>query len=155
VRLAVSVAEESGTTTTGTPSWLLQGELAMCPCGCIGKRKKGSFVEKTLTGGAGLLRQVMFSEDVASARGLLQRLDPRVKLGSLLVLLVATAVVHNVVVLLAAYVSTVALAAASRLPVGFFVKRVWLFVPIFTGIVVLPATLSVVTPGDVVLQLWT
>lgn len=33
-------------------------------------------------------------------------------------------------------------------------KRVWLFVPIFTGIVVLPATLSIVTPGDVVLTLW-
>jgi cobalt ECF transporter T component CbiQ len=127
----------------------------MCPCGCIGKRKKGSFVEKTLTGGAGLLRQVMFSEDVATQNGLLQRLDPRVKLASLLVLLVATAFVHNIPVLLGAYALTLLLAAASRLPVGFFVKRVWLFVPIFTGIVVLPATLSIVTHGDVVLQLWT
>jgi len=33
----------------------------------------------------------------------------------------------------------------ARLPVGFFVKQVWLFVPIFTGIVVLPATLSWLT----------
>jgi cobalt/nickel transport system permease protein len=138
-----------------TPQWLLQGELAMCPCGCIGKRKKGSFVEKTLTGAAGLLRQVMFSEDVATGQGLLQRLDPRVKLASLLVLLVATGLVHNIVVLIAAYALTLVLAAVSRLPVGFFVKRVWLFVPIFTGIVVLPATLSIVTHGDVVLQLWT
>jgi len=138
-----------------TPQWLLQGGPAMCPCGCIGKRKKGSFVEKTLTGGAGLLRQVMFSEDVATRDGLLQRLDPRVKLASLLVLLVATAFVHNVVVLVGVYAATLVLAAASRLPVGFFVKRVWLFVPIFTGIVVLPATLSIVTPGDVVLHLWT
>jgi cobalt/nickel transport system permease protein len=38
--------------------------------------------------------------------------------------------------------------------VGFFVKRVWLFVPIFTGIAVLPATLSIVTPGEVVWTLW-
>jgi cobalt/nickel transport system permease protein len=52
------------------------------------------------------------------------------------------------------YAATVALAAVSALPIGFFVKRVWLFVPIFTGIVVLPATLSIVTPGDVVLTLW-
>ena len=42
---------------------------------------------------------------------------------------------------------TLVLAAASRLPLGFFVKRVWLFVPIFTGIVVLPATLNFITPG--------
>ncbi|HYY11086.1 MAG TPA: cobalt ECF transporter T component CbiQ [Kineosporiaceae bacterium] len=139
---------------TATPQWLLQSELAMCPCGCIGKRKKGSFLAKTLTGGAGLLRQVMFSEDVASGQGLLQRIDPRVKLVGLLVLLVATGLVHHVGVLVAAYAATLLLAAVSGLPVGFFVKRVWLFVPIFTGIVVLPATLSIVTPGDVVLQLW-
>lgn len=137
-----------------TPDWLLTGELAMCPCGCIGKRKKGSFVEKTLTGGAGLLRQVMFSEDVAEREGLLQRLDPRTKLVSMLLLLVAVALVHNVEVLIVAYAGTLLLAAVSGLPVGFFIKRVWLFVPIFTGIVILPATLSVVTPGDIVLQLW-
>jgi cobalt/nickel transport system permease protein len=140
---------------SSTPSWLLQSELALCPCGCVGRRRKGSFVEKTLTGSAGLLRQVMFSEDVAARGGLLQRVDPRVKLVGLLVLLVALGLVHNVVVLVAAYLVTLLLAAASSLPVGFFVKRVWLFVPIFTGIVVLPATLSIITPGDVVLQLWT
>ena len=88
----------------------------MCPCGCIGKRKKGSFVEKTLTGGAGLLRQVMFSEDVAAQRGLLQRVDPRVKLVGLLVLLVATGLVHHVAVLVAVYAATLLLAAASALP---------------------------------------
>src|SRR3954447_15167818 len=92
-----------------TPQWLLQGELAMCPCGCIGKRKKGSFVQKTLTGGAGLLRQVMFSEDVAAQRGLLQRVDPRVKLVGLLVLLVATGLVHHVGLLLPALAATLPL----------------------------------------------
>jgi cobalt/nickel transport system permease protein len=140
---------------TATPQWLLQNELAMCPCGCLGRRRKGSFVEKTLTGSADLLRQVMFSEDLARRRGLLQRIDPRVKLIGLLVLLVALGLVHNAIVLVAAYVSSLVLATASGLPLGFFVKRVWLFVPIFTGVVVLPATLSIVTPGDVVLQLWT
>ena len=138
-----------------TPNWLLQSELALCPCGCIGKRTKGSFVEKTLDGGAGLLRQVMFSEDTAAMGGLLQRLDARVKLIGLLVLLVALGLVHHVAVLVAAYALTLVLAAVSRLPVGFFIKRVWLFVPIFAGIMVAPATLSIVTPGNVVLQLWT
>ena len=45
------------------------------------------------------------------------------------------------------YAGTLGLAAASRISVRFFVKRVWLFIPIFTGIVVLPATLNVVTAG--------
>ena len=68
-------------------------------------------------------------------------------------LLIAVGLVHHVAVLVAAYVGTLVLAAASRLPIGFFVKRVWLFIPIFTGIVVLPATLNVVTPGEIVVPL--
>jgi cobalt/nickel transport system permease protein len=142
-------------TSPGTPVWLLQGELAMCPCGCIGKRKKGSFVEKTLGGGADLLRQVMFSDDVAHQPGLLQRVDARFKMAALLIVLIAAAFLHNIAVLIGLYAVTFVLAAASRLPLGFFVKRVWLFIPIFTLIVVLPATLSIVTPGDVILELWT
>jgi len=141
-------------TSTATPAWLLQGEVAMCPCGCVGKRRKGSFVEKTLAGGAGVLRQAMFSEDVARGGGLLQRLDPRVKLLSLLGLLLVAAFVRHVPVLVGLYLLTLALAATSGLPIGFFIKRVWLFIPIFTGIVVLPATFSFITPGEVVVPLW-
>jgi len=141
--------------TTATPSWLLQGEVGLCPCGCIGKRRKGSFVTKTITGGAGVLQQAMFAEDVAAERGLLQRLDARVKVVTLLGLLVAVSLVHQVWLLVLAYAATLVLAALSRLPLGFFVKRVWLFVPIFTGIVVLPATLNLITDGHIVVPLGT
>jgi cobalt ECF transporter T component CbiQ len=141
-------------TGTATPAWLLEADVAMCPCGCIGRRKRGSFVEKTLAGGADVLRQAMFSEDVARGGGLLQRLDPRVKVVSLLALLLVAALVRHVPVLLAMYLVTLVLAAASGLPIGFFVKRVWLFIPVFTGVVVLPATFSFVTPGEVVAPLW-
>ncbi|HEY0398890.1 MAG TPA: cobalt transporter CbiM [Acidimicrobiia bacterium] len=140
---------------SATPAWLLGAEVGLCPCGCIGKRRKGSFVEKTLDGGAGLLRQAMFSDDTAAEPGLLQRIDPRVKLASLLGLLLTAAVVRNIPVLVAMYLATIGLAAASRLPVGFFVKRVWLFIPIFTGIVVLPATFSFITHGHIVVPLGT
>ncbi|MGH3688336.1 MAG: cobalt ECF transporter T component CbiQ [Pseudonocardiaceae bacterium] len=136
------------------PEWLLHQDMALCPCGCIGKRKKGSYLTKTIQGGATLLQQVMFGEDIAAARGLLQRIDPRVKLLSLLGLLVVAGLSHSMITLAVMYAVTLVLASASALPVGFFIKRVWLFVPIFTGIVVLPATLSVVTHGDIVLTLW-
>jgi len=139
---------------TATPDWLLDRETALCPCGCIGKRRKGSHVEKTLTAGAQLLRQVMFSEDTAAQPGLLQRLDARVKLVTVLGLLVAGAFLHTIAALLVLYAATLMLAACSGLPVGFFVKRVWLFVPIFTGIVLIPATLSVITGGEVIVPLW-
>ncbi|MEO9240773.1 MAG: cobalt ECF transporter T component CbiQ, partial [Jatrophihabitantaceae bacterium] len=137
-----------------TPDWLLSRDVALCPCGCIGKRRKGSYLQKTLTGAADLLRQVMFSDDSSSQPGLLQRLDPRAKVLGLLGLVVAGAFLHSIAALLVLYAGTLAGAVASRLPLSFFIKRVWLFVPIFTGIVLLPATLSVVTGGDVVLTLW-
>jgi cobalt/nickel transport system permease protein len=140
---------------SATPAWLLQGELGLCPCGCSGKRRKSSFVERTIAGGAGLLQNAMFSEDVASERGLLQRVEPRVKLVGLFGLLVVAAFARHASVLLAMYAATLALAAASKLSISFFVKRVWLFIPLFTGVVVLPATLSVVTHGRIVVPLGT
>lgn len=151
-----AVVAPSGPTSLGrrTPPWLL-GSAARPPLSSNGRRARRSFVAKTLAAGAGLLRRVMFSEDVATSPGVLQRVDPRVKIVSLFGLLVALGLVQHVRVLVGAYGVMLVLAVVSRLPVGVFVKRVWLFVPIFTGLVVLPATLSLVTPGDVVVALWT
>lgn len=140
---------------TSTPDWLLRSEIGLCPCGCIGKRRKGGFVEKTLSGGSTLLRQAIFADDTATAPGLLQTIEPRVKVVTLLGLLVAAAFVQHVAVLVALYGAVLILAAASQLSLRFFVKRVWLFIPIFTGIVVLPATFSFVTPGHIVVPLGT
>jgi cobalt ECF transporter T component CbiQ len=143
----------SATTAPSTPDWLLEGQLGLCPCGCIGKRRKGNFVEKTISGAASVARRAMFADDVAAQGGLLQRIEPRVKLVSLLLLLVAAALVRYLPVLVALYLLTLLMAVASRLSLPFFVKRVWLFVPVFTGIVVLPATLSIITPGHIVIPL--
>ncbi len=138
-----------------TPDWLLAPEPGLCPCGCVGRRSKRGFVEKTLDGGVDLVGRAMFSDDVASKPGLLQAIEPRVKLVTLLALLLAASVVRHVSVLAVLYVVTVVLAVASGLDVGFFVKRVWLFVPLFTGVVVAPAALSFVTHGHVVVPLGT
>jgi cobalt ECF transporter T component CbiQ len=142
------------TASTPTPEWLLARDAALCPCGCIGKRRKGSYVQKTLTAGADLLRQVMFSDETSSVAGLLQRLDPRAKVIGLFALVLTCAFLRTIPALLVLYSLTLGLAALSRVSVGFFLKRVWLFVPVFTGIVLIPATLSVVTEGHVVLTLW-
>ncbi len=141
--------------TTTTPAWLLEREVGLCPCGCIGRRRKTGFVDKTISGGTAVLGRALFADDAAGEPGLLQRLDTRVALLAMLGLLLVASLVRHLPVLLALYALTLALAAASRLSLGFFVKRVWLFVPIFTGIVALPATLNVVTPGHVIVPLGT
>lgn len=136
-----------------TPAWLLELEVHPGPCSCCGKRTRGDVVEKTIAGVSGVLRTTMFSSEISRRDGFLQRRDSRVTLVSLAGLLVVTALARHISVLLGLYASTLVLAAASRVPVRFMVKRVWCFVPLFTGVVVLPATLSLITPGHVVVPL--
>jgi cobalt ECF transporter T component CbiQ len=136
-----------------TPAWLLAPEPGLCPCCTIGRRRRGGFVARTLAAATSLLRSALFAEDAAAGEGLLQRLEPRAKVLAAAAVLLAVALVHHVPVLAAAYLGTVALALASRLPLAAFVRRVWLFIPVFTGLIALPATLSMVTPGPVVVSL--
>ena len=143
------------TTTNATPGWLLDTDVGLCPCGCIGTRRKGTFVEKTISGTSHVLRRAMFSDDLAARPGLLQRIEPQVKLLTLLGVLIAAGLVRNIPVLVAVYVGALVVAVASGLSPAFFVKRVWLFVPIFTGAVVLPATFNFITPGDIVVPFGT
>jgi cobalt ECF transporter T component CbiQ len=135
------------------PDWLRRGEVGLCPCGCVGRRRKGNFVDKTLAGAARVMSDVMVGEHTARGPGLLQRLDARVKVLTFFGVLVAASFVHHATVLAGVYALTLAAAALSRLPLGRFVKRVWLFIPVFTGIVVLPATFNIVTHGHVVVPL--
>ena len=151
--MSVPTAQPTEIRRSGTPTWLLEREVALCPCGCIGKRSKANFLDKTITGASSVMRQALFTDDIAAKRGLMQRLDPRVKAITMLALVVTAALIRNIPVLIGIYVLALVLAAASAISVPYFIKRVWLFIPIFTGIVVLPATFSFVTPGHVVVPL--
>jgi len=68
---------------------------------------------------------------------LLQRLDPGSR-PSHIAIVHCRAFVRNIPVLVGMYVAALLLALASKIPVAYFNQRVWLFIPIFTGIVVCP-----------------
>jgi cobalt/nickel transport system permease protein len=65
--------------------------------------------------------------------------------------IVAASLASSVVGLALLYAATLAAARASRVPFGFFVKRVWLGIPFFAGVVVVPAIFFV--PGARVFDL--
>ena len=106
------------------------------------------FLDKTLFTVAHAAEQSLFAETYARKRGLLQALDVRIKLISFLSILVVISFLHSAQMLWIIYGVSLALAVLSRVPLGFFQKRVWLFVPLFTAAVVLPALLNIVTPGE-------
>ncbi len=105
------------------------------------------FFEKTLGDITGALEQTLFAEEIARRDGWLQSLDPRAKLIGALALLIAISASQNLLVILALYALTLPVAAASRVPMSFYLKRVWVFMPFFTGVVALPALFNVFTPG--------
>ncbi len=111
------------------------------------------FFERTLDDLTGAIEQTLFAEEIARQDGWLQGLDPRVKLIGALALLLAISFSHNLIVILVLYALTLPAAYLSRVPMGFYLKRVWVFMPFFTGIVALPALFSPFTPGTPLLTL--
>ncbi len=116
-----------------------------------GRGARRSVIERTLAGLAQALEQSLFAENIARQPGLLQALDPRIKIISILALLIAVGLSRSLPVLLGLYGVALVLAWRSAVPMGFFIKRVWLFMPFFTGIIALPAFF--VTPGPPLVML--
>ena len=104
------------------------------------------WLEQTLGGITANIERAVFTEQHARSSGWLQRRDPRAKMVGSLVAIVAASLTSSVAGLALLYLATLAAARASRVPFGFFVKRVWLGIPFFAGIVVLPAIFFV--PGS-------
>ena len=105
------------------------------------------FVAKTLAETTRAVQYSVFANRYAGKKGVLQRLDPRVKLLTTLSLLIVIGLANRLGVLLVFYAGTLILALLCRVSLGFFIKRVWVFIPLFTGIIALPAVFNIVTPG--------
>ncbi len=104
------------------------------------------WLEHTLAGIAGSIEHAVFTEEHAREPGWLQRVDPRSKLGMFLAVVLAASLSSSIAVEIALYVVVLTTAWASRVPLDFFVKRVWLGIPLFAAIVVVPAIFFVPGP---------
>ena len=126
--------------------------IGPCKCSAVHRGKK-SFIGKTIDGIIFFMQDAFVTESFSRRRGLLQSLDPRAKLISILALIVATSTVGNLRILVFAYLFFLLVAFLSKIEISFFIKRVWLFIPIFSGFLVLPLIFNVFFPGDPLIQL--
>ena len=113
--------------------------------------RRRNILEQTLHGITEAIEHAVFAEQISAHAGLLQSLDARVKVVSMLALLIGVSLSHSLLVIAAVYLLLLLLAWSSAIPVGFFIKRVWLVLPFFTGLVVIPALF--ITPGPALLHL--
>lgn len=109
---------------------------------------KNNFIESSISSGLSFLKESVFSDDYASKKGFLQSLDPRIKTATLLLFVVQVLFTKNIVLLLCLYTASLLLARLSKIRLGFFLKRTWIFIPLFSLFIALPAIFSIFTPGE-------
>jgi len=138
------------------PEWLRQGSLAgACPCCTLtGPGKKG-IIEKTTQAFSGFFTESSYAEGYASRRGLLQFVDPRFKLVGMLWLIVCIILLSRVEWVLAILGVNILFAVASNVRLGYYLKRVWLFIPLFTLVIAIPAMFNFIVPGQPLFTLLT
>ncbi len=99
------------------------------------------------------LNTTMFTSDAIGKRGLLQQLDPRVKMMASLTIIVMASIRASLPYLLFLYVVCLLSMMASRLNVA-KMFRIWLILPFFSLFLSVPLIFSFVTPGQSVFHLF-
>ena len=112
------------------------------------KKGGGNFIERTVCKLAGALEHAVASDVSSKKNGLLQGLDPRIKLLGLLAWILTAVSVHKLAVTLAILFAATALALFSRISPWILATRVWLGALVFTGMIALPAIF--LTPGTTI-----
>lgn len=102
------------------------------------------------------LKETLFSDDIALEEGFLQSIDPRIKTLSFALFLLLTLFIKSIPLLALLYLVCLLLARSSKVHLGFFLKRTWVFIPLFSLFIAIPALFNIFTPGDplFVFKLW-
>lgn len=91
------------------------------------------------------IQETVYAERHSATVGLLQQIDPRVKLFSIAALVVSAVAVRTIAPLIIVLAAIIILCVASRISLTFFAVRTLIFIPVFAGLIALP--LIFITPG--------
>jgi len=131
------------------PEWLSQRPaVGACPCCTVTGPSKKSIVDRTIGAFSSFFDESSYAEGYASKRGLLQFVDPRFKLIGVLWLVVCIILVNRVEWVLTILGVAILLGVASKVRLGYYLKRVWLFIPLFTLVIAVPAMFNFIVPGQ-------
>lgn len=127
--------------------------LAHIPDSTPRRRASRSLARRTADAIGAAVAEVLVNSEVAARPGLLQRIDPRVKLISIVGFAVTASFVHSVSALSAMIVLTLVLAAASRVSPVSFVRKVMASAGLFAVLLAAPAATAWITPGHAAMTL--
>ena len=112
-----------------------------------GRQTKNRFIEKSLLGIISFIKNSIYAEDIASKNGLLQHIDVRVKMPAIIAFIFCIMFTRSIPLLGCLYVFAVLLAVLSNIELVSFLKRTWVFMPLFSLFIAFPALFSFFSPG--------
>ncbi|HBE80821.1 MAG TPA: cobalt ECF transporter T component CbiQ [Firmicutes bacterium] len=108
-----------------------------------------NFIEQTILDIQSVVCDLFYNEETAAKKGLLQLLEPRLKLLSIFFLIIGTNLIGSISGMAVFNAYALILVGCSRVPVIRYLKWVSIVALLFTGVVVLPSILNIVKPGEV------
>ncbi len=108
------------------------------------------FAERLAQGLVQTIEHALDAEAMGARQGLLQGLDPRIKLVGFVALIISGVLTRSLPVLAALFLLALVLAFSSRITAARLCKQVWISVLLCTGVIALPSI--VVVPGLAVWQ---
>lgn len=112
------------------------------------KRFTGNFFDRSILGITSFWKNKIFAEEYSRKNGLLQHISPGIKILFLITFLLLINFSRSLSSLLLLLVFSLLLAALSRIELKFYFKRLFIFIPIFTGFIALPSIFNLFVPGD-------
>ena len=98
-----------------------------------------TFLSRSIKSAFNFFKEAIFSEEIARSRGILQKIDPRLKILLFFSLIILTCFLKSIPNLIIFYCVSIMLAGLSGISIPFFLKRVWFFIPLFTLFIAIPA----------------
>jgi len=109
---------------------------------------KSNFIEHSLMSAVGFIKDATLCEEHAAHKGFLQGLDARIKTITFFAFLLTAVWLKSAFLIGGLYVFCLILAVMSGISLGFFLLRTWVFIPLFSFCIAIPALFSFVTPGE-------
>jgi len=134
------------------PSYLLKSETQTLKSETI-KKGKFSFLDKTIQNSARAIKSIYLQGENAAKENFIHKINPHIKLITLLLMVIVLSVTNSVVAQLLSTAFIFLLFILAGLKVFQVYKRIFFLAFFFGFIVILPASLNIVTHGEIVFNI--
>jgi len=114
------------------------------------KPRNNHFIEKSILGAVAFFKYCVYAEEYAVKKAFLQSLDPRIKILSFAIFIITVLFLKTITPILFLYCLALFLALVSKIDLVYFLERTWIFIPLFSLFIAVPALFSVFSPGEAI-----